>query len=110
MFKLLATLLTFQFLGELLARILSLGIPGPVAGMLLMLFFLFTKRSEAEKLAPACHRLLSHLALFFVPAATGIMTQVGSLTQDWLAIGLALIASGLASIVVTAVVIHRLSK
>lgn len=110
MIILFAKLLAFQFLGELLIRILSIGIPGPVMGMLLMLMYLFARRDEAEKLAPACHRLLNHLALFFIPAAAGLMTQIETLTKDWLAIAIALVISSLASIIVTAGVLHRFSK
>ncbi|RZI42525.1 CidA/LrgA family protein [Herbaspirillum sp. HC18] len=105
-----AKLLVFQFLGESLVLVLSLPVPGPVAGMLLMFAYLLLKNNEAEKLAPACSLLLAQLALFFVPAAVGIMLHIHRVAAEWLPIAAALAASTVVSVVVTAAVIRRLAK
>lgn len=64
-----------QSLGELLSRGLSLPIPGPVIGMLLLLLAL---RWQMVRLpvASCAGFLLSHLSLLFVPVGVGVMTHM----------------------------------
>src|SRR5690606_24343541 len=72
MLNTLLTLLVFQTLGEGLVYVLSLPVPGPVIGMLLLLFYLIWKKDTAARLAPSASQLLSNMALLFVPACVGI--------------------------------------
>jgi holin-like protein len=106
----LTKLLVFQAIGEWLVQALSLPIPGPVVGALLLFIFLILKDGEAAKLAPASSKLLGHLTLLFVPAAVGIMVHMQRVGREWLPIGVALVASTVVSIVVTAAAIRRLRK
>jgi holin-like protein len=106
----LATLLVFQTIGEGLAYGLSLPIPGPVIGMVLLFLFLLIKADAAERLAPVSLQLLKHLSLLFVPAGVGIMVHAQRVATEWLPIALALIASTVVSIVVTAAVVRWLQK
>lgn len=106
----LATLLVFQLIGEGLAHVLSLPIPGPVIGMILLLAYLMVRRETAHKLAPTSMELLRHLSLLFVPAGVGIMVHARLLAAEWLPILVALVASTIVSIVVTAAVVRRLQK
>ncbi len=105
-----ATLLVFQSLGEGLSYALSLPIPGPVIGMVLLLGYLMLRPAEAEKLTPTSMGLLRHLSLLFVPAGVGIMVHARLIAAEWLPISMALLASVVVSIAVTAAVVRALQK
>jgi holin-like protein len=105
-----ATLLVFQALGEGLSYALSLPIPGPVIGMVLLLGYLMLRPTEAEKLAPTSMGLLRHLSLLFVPAGVGVMVHARLIAAEWLPISTALLASVVVSIAVTAAVVRALQK
>ncbi|NMM26557.1 MAG: CidA/LrgA family protein [Glaciimonas sp.] len=105
-----ATLLVFQTLGEGLAYALSLPVPGPVIGMVLLFVYLLVKDDAIHALAPTSMALLRHLSLLFVPAGVGIMVHFQRVAAEWLPIVAALLASTVVSIVVTAAVVKGLQK
>ncbi len=76
----LAWLLVFQSVGELLARGLKLPFPGPVVGMLLLLFAL-RWTAIREPVSLCADFLLSHLSLLFVPVGVGMMTHLSLVNQ-----------------------------
>jgi holin-like protein len=107
MLKALTVLLVFQLVGETLSRALGLPIPGPVAGMVLLLGALIWRtrgRAEAAPpwLAQTADGVLKHLSLLFVPAGVGLIAHLGRIEAEWLPILGALVASTLASIAVGA--------
>lgn len=110
MLNTLLILLVFQTMGEGLVYVLSLPVPGPVIGMVLLLAFLIMKKSVAAQLAPSASRLLSNMALLFVPACVGISIHVHRIAEEWLPIVVALVVSTVVSIVVTALVISKLKR
>lgn len=103
-------LLVFQTLGEGLAQLLALPVPGPVVGMLLLFCFLLARPGNAERLAPVTTVFLRHLSLLFVPAGVGVMVHARRVTDEWLPIAAALLASTVVSLAVTALVLRRLHK
>ncbi len=105
-----ATLLVFQTLGESLAYALSLPVPGPVIGMLLLFCYLVLRPAEADKLAPPTLEFLKHLSLLFIPAGVGIMVHAHRVASEWLPIVAALIVSAVVSLVVTAYTLRWLQK
>jgi holin-like protein len=68
-------LLVFQLMGEALVRLLDLPLPGPVAGMLLLLAALLTQDFFSERVAPAANMLIRHLTLLFFPIGVGLVLQ-----------------------------------
>jgi holin-like protein len=110
MINTLATLLVFQTIGEGLAYAFSLPVPGPVIGMVLLFVFLLIKKDAAKKLAPVSLELLKHLSLLFIPAGVGIMVHAQRVASEWLPIAVALVASTIVSIAVTAIVVKWLQK
>ncbi len=110
MINTLATLLVFQTIGEGLSFALSLPIPGPVIGMVLLFLFLLIRSDALHKLAPTSLVLVKHLALLFVPAGVGIMVHARRISDEWLPILVALVASTIVSIAVTAAVVRWLQK
>lgn len=101
-------LLAFQFLGEAGVSLLSLPIPGPVAGMLLLLLYLVLRGGVEEKLAGLSSRFLRHMPLLFIPSAVGITLHLQRLRDEWLPILVALAISTLLSLVVTGALAHYL--
>ncbi len=76
----LAWLLVFQSIGEVLSRGLSLPLPGPVLGLMLMLVGLrFALVREA--VSECAGFLLQHLSLLFIPVGVGVMTHLALLSQ-----------------------------
>ncbi len=99
-----------QLVGELLAQALHLPVPGPVLGMVLLFLFLAIRGSIPRDLEITADGLLRHLSLLFVPAGTGVMLHFRLLGDDWLPIAAALLVSTVLTIVVTALVMTRLSR
>jgi putative effector of murein hydrolase LrgA (UPF0299 family) len=75
-----AWLLVFQSIGELVSRGLSLPLPGPVLGMMLMLAGLRFP-AVREPVAECANFLLAHLSLLFVPVGVGVMTNLDLLSH-----------------------------
>jgi len=80
-------LLVFQCLGEALVRLAVLPIPGPVAGMVLLLIALLVRGLAPDALSVAGDGLAKHLSLLFVPAGVGVMQYAARLETEWLPIG-----------------------
>ncbi|MGC9349193.1 MAG: CidA/LrgA family protein [Anaerolineae bacterium] len=106
----LALLLLFQLAGEILVRLLELPVPGPVAGMILLFLALMAWGKAPDGLEAAAGGLLEHLALMFVPAGSGIVAYIALIRREWLPITVALIASTLIAIAVTALTMQYLVK
>ena len=101
MLQALTLLLVCQLLGETLVRMLSLGIPGPLVGMGLLLVFLAYKGGPDQGLNEVSDGILRNLSLLFVPAAVGVIQQLTLIQDQWLALGLAIIGSTLLTMLVT---------
>ena len=101
-----AILLLFQCLGEALAFVLHLPLPGPVIGMLLLFAALAVSPRLMNIVEATGSELLRHLSLLFVPAGVGIMAAAGTIAGHWLAIILALFGSTLLTLAVTALVMR----
>lgn len=105
-------LVAFQLVGELVARVADLSVPGPVVGMLLLFCFLRLRRYDDQgSIVRAGSALLRHLQLFFVPAGVGVVLYLGLIGREALPIGVAMLGSwllGLAAVGWTAVALERL--
>lgn len=78
------TLLAFQLSGEVLVRLFSIPLPGPLAGMLLLLIALIIRKRVPPALATTSSWLVSHLMLLFIPAVAGVMLSFEQLKKEWL--------------------------
>ncbi|NMG44298.1 CidA/LrgA family protein [Aromatoleum toluvorans] len=106
----LTLLLVFQLVGEALVRGLSLPIPGPVIGMGLLFIALVLRGGPNEQLRGTATGILQHFSLLFVPAGTGVMLHFHRLADEWLPLTVALVASTLLSIAVSALLLQALSR
>ena len=102
MLSALTQLLIFQLAGEIIARGLSLPVPGPVLGMLLLFVALVLRGGPGKDLQTTSQTLLQHLSLLFVPAGAGIMVHLHRVASEWLPLLLSLLVSTLATLVITA--------
>jgi holin-like protein len=104
-----ALLLMAQFLGEIIASVLNLPVPGQVIGLVLLLVTMLVSRGQGKDICAICpgleeasQGLLKYLALLFVPAGTGVVAYFALIRQEWLAITVALVGSTVIAIAVTA--------
>ncbi|ATJ82927.1 CidA/LrgA family protein [Halomonas beimenensis] len=101
-------LLACQTLGELVARGLTLPIPGPVIGMVILLAVLLVGGGVPQGLRLTGEGLLRYLTLLFVPAGVGLMVHGTLIGRDLLPILVALVGSTAITLAVTAWVLSRL--
>lgn len=97
----LTLILLCQLLGEIAARAMSLPVPGPVIGMVLLFCWLVLRRempSDLENVANFLHR---YLPLLFVPAGVGIVTNLDLLAKSWMPLAAVIVAGTALTIGVT---------
>lgn len=106
----LAILLGVQFTGEILVEWSGLPVPGNVAGMVILLLLLLSGHFKAEWIEEAADLLLSHMALFFVPAGVGVMVYFDLIASQWLPICVSMVFSTFVVMTVTGWVEQSLEK
>ena len=95
-------LLGFQGAGEIVTRLFSLPIPGPVIGLVLLLTFLIRRGQVDTPIDTVASALIGNLGLLFVPAAVGVVMFLPQLKANFWAIGVALIVSVIATLAASA--------
>ncbi|MBM3607665.1 MAG: CidA/LrgA family protein [Alphaproteobacteria bacterium] len=115
----LATLLLCQLAGEIMARGLSLPLPGPVLGAALLFALLMIRQRFAHRLPreindgsldTAAKFLLANLSLLFVPAGVGVVQNLAVFRLHGVALAAALIVSTVLALLVTAFVFLAASR
>ncbi|MGB8435048.1 MAG: CidA/LrgA family protein [Burkholderiales bacterium] len=101
-------LLVYQLIGEVIALVFALPIPGPVIGFAALFLTLVARGAVSDELRETANGLLAHLSLLFVPAGVGVMAHLARLRAEWLPISVALVASTAITIAVTALVMRGL--
>ncbi|MDR1419166.1 MAG: CidA/LrgA family protein [Treponema sp.] len=72
-FKQLGVILAFGFAGEIIARLVPIGLPVSVLGMILMLAALGTRLLKPEHIGVTADFLSANMAFFFLPAAATVL-------------------------------------
>ena len=83
-------ILLFQLVGEVLQKFFSLVIPGPVIGLILLLFSLiYLKKIKSKKILnvkkdvmSTGNAITSYLSLLFVPIGVGVVMHISYLEQN----------------------------
>ena len=110
MIRALALLLVCQLVGEIVARVVALPVPGPVIGLALLAIGAIlharvtggdASAIETTDLGRIATALLGSLGLLFVPAGVGIVQQLPVVGVYGLALFVALVASTVLTLVVT---------
>jgi holin-like protein len=110
MLEALATLLAFQLLGEALAHVSALPVPGPVIGMaLLFVAWPHLPRLQA-RLSSVAETLLAHFGLLFVPAGVGVMVHAGLIAAWWAPLLLGVVLSSAITMALAAWLFVRLRR
>jgi holin-like protein len=110
MINALAVFLFFQLVGEVISQMFKLPVPGPVVGMALLFLLLLFPSNLSERLRETAQRILQHLSLLFVPAGVGVMLHARRISDEWLAISVALIVSTVLTVAATALTISVLAR
>lgn len=103
-------LLLFLLLGEGLAALTGLPVPGSVLGMLLLALALRLGLVQRAWVEGAARALLRGMGLLFVPAGVGVVLYGELLRQQGLAIVVACAVSTVAVMAVVALVQQRLER
>lgn len=103
-------LLSAQLLGEVLVRLAGLPLPGPVAGLLLLLGALAVRPGLADILRPLAAWITSHLGLMFVPAGVGVVGHLAVFRDQGLGLAVALVVSTVLAILVGAAVFAAVAR
>lgn len=99
----------FQLLGESLAALFSLPVPGPVIGMCLLLVVLIVRRRVTPQFQQHCHAMFAYLPLILVPPSVGVLAHLDLMGQQWQPVLGVLVITLLISFVICAAV-YRISR
>ncbi len=99
-----------QLAGEALTRASGAPFPGPVLGMGLFFLGLLVAGRSAAPLDAVTDALLKNLSLLFVPAAVGVIQQIGPIAANAPAIVAALVGSTILTLVVTVLTFVGVSR
>ncbi len=100
----------FYFLGEAVSYLIHEFIPGSVLGMLFLFLALFFKLLHPENVRQTAKLITQNMAVFFIPAAVGLMTYYELLTGNLVAIITAITVSTVFVIVSVALVQEYMEK
>jgi holin-like protein len=103
-------ILLFYFLGELISIAILKFIPGSVIGMILLFLSLYFKILNPEKVKNTATIITKNMAVFFVPAAVGLMAYVEMVSKSLLAIVFAIGISTVLTIIAVALVQDKMEK
>lgn len=106
----LVVLIVFQFIGEGIAWGTGLPVPGPVIGFVALFVAALAWPRLIDITAPMANTLLGFLTLLFVPAGVGIMQYTDVLRTGALPLAAVVTLSTAATMAVTAVVFHLVSR
>lgn len=100
----LGVLILLQLVGNWIASVARIPVPGSVIGMMLLAAGLGSGILPATIVQRAAEPLLRHLSLLYVPAGVALMLYGDLLRREWLPITGGAIASLLAVIVIVGIV------
>ncbi|HQT63040.1 MAG: CidA/LrgA family protein [Acidocella sp. 20-57-95] len=103
-------LLLCQLVGTVVQEGTGLPIPGPVMGLVLLIGLLLWRGGPSPELHDTAHGFLKYFGLLFVPAGVGVVTELQVLQANALAIAVAIPVSTILGLVVTGVLMQRLSR
>jgi holin-like protein len=110
MLEALAALLAFQLLGEAIAHLSGLPVPGPVIGMALLFLAWPVLGRLQQRLGGVADALLANFGLLFVPAGVGVMLHAGLIALWWAPLLAAVVVSSAVTMLFGAWLFQRLRR
>ncbi len=106
----LTLLVGFLLLGDFLADLARIPLPGSVLGMVLLTAALHLRLLRAHWVAPAAMLLIRNMGFLFVPPGVGLMVHFGLIRREWLPIGAGALVSIVAVLVAVGLLQQRLER
>lgn len=106
----LLAILLCQLAGEATVRALSLPLPGPVLGMVLMVLALRLSPRLLALVSPLARGLLANMSLLFIPAGVGVVGHAAILGASGGPLFLALFGSTVLAIAVGALTFAAVAR
>jgi len=103
-------ILLFYFLGELLSKLIHGFIPGSVLGMILLFLALFFKLLQPDNVRAVATTITKNMAVFFIPAAVGLMVYAELFSKSLVVILLAIGGSTIFTIITVSVIQQEFEK
>jgi len=100
----------FYFLGEAASYLINGFIPGSVLGMVFFFLALFFKLLHPDNVRQTATLITRNMAVFFIPAAVGLMTYYELLAENLVAIITAITVSTVFVIISVALVQEYMEK
>lgn len=112
------TIFIFQLAGEAIQKYFDLAIPGPVLGLVLMLFMLLLTHRNLNpavthfrtKMITSAEQLLGYLSLLFVPIGVGVIMHLQLLEAQLLRIIAIIVIGTIGTMIFTAFIFLKTSK
>jgi holin-like protein len=98
----LVILVALFFVGDAIAEVARLPLPGSVVGMLILAALLRVRWISVRFVQPAAELLIRHMTLLFVPAGVGLMVYGDLLAREWVPIVVASTVGTLAVLIAVA--------
>ena len=108
MFGALTKILAFAVLGDAIASGLNLSLPGSAIGLLLLTSYFVLRNGPDAGSLRLFESVSPHFALFFVPAAVGIVANFEILLRSWFFFVAAIVLGTTTTLVVTGYLAQRL--
>ncbi len=108
MYRGLAIIFGFFFLGEFISNAADLMIPGSVIGMILLTIALFSGVVNPEWCEREAEFFVRHMSVLFIPPGAGIVMYLSLIKTELLPISAALFISFFATLLVTGKVVEVL--
>lgn len=115
MLKSVFVILFYQLIGEFTQKFFELSIPGPVIGLLLLLFtLLLLKKVEfkvnilTKDLFNSAQTLLDYLPLLFIPVGVGVVMHLSFLEDNLVSVLLVIILGTLLTLGITGFIMEKI--
>ena len=116
MLKSVFIILFYQLIGELFQKFFGLSIPGPVIGLVLLLFtlLLIQKRQRTvpikEDLFNSAEILLNYLPLLFIPVGVGVVMHLSLLEDNLASVVFVIILGTLSTLALTGYIMEKILR
>ena len=104
LFRSVAILYAMLFLGEWVTRLVPIGIPGSIVGLLILFFCLTTQIIRVSWIFFGANLIIRYMAILFVPVSVGIMKYSDLLLSQAKALLIPNVVSSMTTLVIVGLV------